>query len=136
MSRHFLTRNVGVGSRSQLLAAEALMILDISSGRQMSNESRLLSVGVKVGGGADAVADRMVSTFNPRNDRNSAGLKGGDVDLPADLPRRVETVRHSFLESDFWSLTVRPYMFLQFINKFIFENFQILTSDSQWQWSI
>ena len=53
----------------------------------MSNESRLLSVPVKTGGGADAVADRMVSTFDSRNDRNSAGLKGGDVDLPADLPR-------------------------------------------------
>ena len=76
-----MTRNVGAGSRSQLLAAEALMILDISSGRQISNESRLLSVRVKVGGGADAVADRMVSTFNSRNDRNSAGLKGGDVDI-------------------------------------------------------
>ena len=52
-----MTRNVGAGSRSQLLAAEALMILDISSGRQISNESRLLSVRVKTGGGADAVAD-------------------------------------------------------------------------------
>ena len=62
-SRHSLTRNVGAGSRSQLLAAEALMILDTSSGRQMSNASRLLSVRVKTGGGADAVADRMVFRF-------------------------------------------------------------------------
>ena len=54
---------------------------------------------VKTGEGADA--DRMVSTFDSRNDRNSAGLKGGDVDLPADLPRTVEMVHHSFLESDF-----------------------------------
>ena len=83
------------------------MIPDISPGRQISNESRLLSKRVKIGGGADAVADRMVSTFNSRNNRNSAGLKGGDVDLPADLPRTVETVRHSFLEFDFWLLTVR-----------------------------
>ena len=45
----------------------------------MSNESRLLSVRVKVGGGADAVADRMVSTFNSRNDRNSAGLKDSSM---------------------------------------------------------
>ena len=103
-----MTRNVGAGSRSQLLAAEALMIMDISSGRQISNESRFLSVRVKIGGGADAVADRMVSTFNSRNDRNSAGLKGSDVDLP----RTVETVRHSFLESDFWSLTVRSLTYL------------------------
>ena len=64
----------------------------------MSNESGLLSVRVKIGGGADAVADRMVSTFNSRNDRNSAGLKGSDVDLPADLPRTVETVRHKVLQ--------------------------------------
>ena len=118
-SRPSLTRNVGAGSRSQLLAAEALMILDISSGRQISEESRLLSVRVKVGGGADAVADRyrMVSTFNSRNDRNSAGIKGGDVDLPADLPRTVETVRHSFLESDFWLLTVRLQNSFPFVRK-------------------
>ena len=36
---------------------------------------------VKIGEGADVIADRMVSTFNSRNDRNSAGLKSGDVDL-------------------------------------------------------
>ena len=108
---------MGAGSRSQLLAAEALMILDMSSGRQISNESRLLSVRVKTGGGADAVGDRMVSTFDSRNDRNSAGLKGGDVDLPADLPRTVETVRHSFLESDFWSLTVRSQNSFSFVLK-------------------
>ena len=62
---------------------------------------------MKTGGGADAVADRMVSTFDSRKDRNSAGLKGGVVDLPADLPSTVETVHHSFLESDFCSWTVR-----------------------------
>ena len=61
---------------------------------------------MKTGGGADAVADRMVSTFDSRKDRNSAGLKGSVVDLPADLPSTVETVRHSFLESDFFSWTV------------------------------
>ena len=83
----------------------------------MSNKSRLLSVRVKTGGGADAVADRMVSTFDSRNDRNSAGLKSGDVDLPADLPRTVETVRHSFLESDFWSLTVLSQNSFSFVLK-------------------
>ena len=82
----------------------------------MSNESRLLSVRVKIGGGADAVADRMVSTFNSRNDRNSTGLKG-QVDLPANLPRTVETVPHSFLESDFWSLTVRSQNSFSFVLK-------------------
>ena len=116
-SRHSLTRNVGAGSRSELLAAEALMILDISSGREMSNESRLQSVRVKTGGGADAVAYRMVSTFDSRNDRNSAGLKGGDVDLPADLPKTVETVRHSFLKTNFSSLTVRSQNSFSFVLK-------------------
>ena len=72
---------------------------------------------VKVDESADAVADRMISTFNSRNDRNSAELKGGDVDLPADLPRTVETLRHSFLESDFWSLTVRSQNSFSFVLK-------------------
>ena len=67
---------------------------------------------MKTGGGADAVADRMVSTFDSRKDRNSTGLKGGVVDLPADLPSTVETVRHSFLESDFCSWTVRSPKFV------------------------
>ena len=69
-SRHSLTRNVGAGSRSHPLVVEALRIPDISAGGQMLNESRLLSVWGKTGGGADAVADRMVPTFNSRNDRN------------------------------------------------------------------
>ena len=39
-SRHSLIKKVGTGSRSQLFEGEALMILEMSSGRQMSNEFR------------------------------------------------------------------------------------------------
>ena len=97
-SRHSLIKKVGTGSRSQLFEGEALMILETSSGRQMSNEFRLQSVGVKTGGDEPEVAERIASTLELRNERNSDGLKGGEEDVLEGLPRTVDTVRQSFFE--------------------------------------
>ena len=62
-SRHSLIEKVGAGSKSQLFAGEALMILETSSGWQMQNEFRLQSVGLRTGGGERAVAEQIASTF-------------------------------------------------------------------------
>jgi len=116
-SRHSLIKKVGTGSRSQLFEGEALMILEMSSERQMSNEFRSQSAGVKTGGGEPEVAERIASTLELRNERNSDGVKGGEEDVLEGLPRTVDTVRQSFFESDFCSVIVRSQYWFSFVLK-------------------
>ena len=116
-SRHSLIKKVGTGSRSQLFEGEALMILETSSGRQMSNEFRSQSAGVKTGGDEPEVAERIASTLELRNERNSDGVKGGEEDVLEGLPRTVDTVRQSFFESDFCSVIVRSQYWFSFVWK-------------------
>ena len=52
-SRYSLIKKVGAGSRSQLFAGEAFIILETTLGWHRSNELRLQSVGVKTGGGSN-----------------------------------------------------------------------------------
>ena len=54
---------------------------------------------MKTDGGESEVAERIVSTFELRNERNSDGLKGGVENELDGLPRTVDTVRQSFLRS-------------------------------------
>ena len=50
---------------------------------------------MKTGGGESEVADRMVSTLELRNERNSDGLKGGVENELDGLPRTVDRASSS-----------------------------------------
>ena len=78
---------MGSGSKSQLFTGKASMILETSSGWQMSNEFILQSVRVKAGGGELAVAEQIASTIELLNENYLGGLKNVVESVFDDAPK-------------------------------------------------